>query len=48
MNGVVYMGGGGKPTGKLANHELPSLVIRGSRDPFTPEKVNLIRLLNEA
>lgn len=39
VSGVVYMGGGGKPTGKLANHELPSLVIRGSRDPFTPEKV---------
>lgn len=38
VNGVVYMGGGGKPTGKLANHGLPSLVIRGSRDPFTAEK----------
>ncbi|CAM9961673.1 unnamed protein product [Ectocarpus fasciculatus] len=38
VNGVVYMGGGGKPTGKIANLDLPSLVIRGSRDPFTPEK----------
>eukprot|EP00752_Nemacystus_decipiens_P016500 g14749.t2 len=38
VNGVVYIGGGGKPTGKLATHELPSLIIRGSRDPFTPEK----------
>jgi len=40
VSGVVYMGSV-KPTGKLSKLDVPSLVIRGSRDPFTPEKVGL-------
>lgn len=39
VNGVVYIAGGCRNTGKLAKVDLPALVIRGSRDPFTPEKV---------
>ncbi|CAN0090721.1 unnamed protein product [Scytosiphon promiscuus] len=37
VNGVVFMASS-RPTGKLAKLNLPSLVIRGSRDPFTLEK----------
>lgn len=39
MDGVVYMAGGCRSTGKLAKLDLPALMIRGSRDPFTPEEV---------
>lgn len=50
MNGVVYIAGGCRNTGKLAKADLPALVIRGSRDPFIPEKVTpttaVNRLLN--
>ncbi|CAM9173446.1 unnamed protein product [Hapterophycus canaliculatus] len=37
VNGVVYMATS-RPTGKLSKLDLPSLLIRGSRDPFTLEK----------
>lgn len=39
VNGVVFMGGGYRTGGKLAKMDLPALLIRGSRDPFTPEEV---------
>lgn len=39
VDGVVFMGGGAKMKGNLAKLDIPSLLIRGSRDPLTPERV---------
>ncbi|CAM9661813.1 unnamed protein product [Laminaria digitata] len=38
VSGVVFMGSSSGIAGKLENFDLPCLVIRGSRDAFTPEK----------
>lgn len=39
VHGVVFMGSGNRTGGRLATIDVPALVIRGSRDPFTLEEV---------
>ena len=41
VSGVVFIGSSSGVAGKLENFDLPCLVIRGSRDPCTPEKVGI-------
>lgn len=39
VHGVVYMGAGYMIRDAMAGAEVPAILLRGSRDPFTPPEV---------
>lgn len=39
MHGVVYMGAGNMIRDPMAGADVPAMLLRGTRDPFTPPEV---------
>lgn len=44
VHGVVYLGAGVRIGDTLASADVPAMLVKGSRDPFTPPEVRLVSI----
>lgn len=45
VHGVVYLGAGNRIGDAMSGASVPAMLVRGSRDPFTPPEVQYAMLL---